>query len=55
MHKVVESIRVVKGPMGLRSQELVASPLAWLSPLLVTASRTGWVGKGQGPPGRPPG
>jgi hypothetical protein len=55
MHKVVESIRVVKGPMGLRSQALAVSPLAWLSPWLATAPRTAWAGKGQGPPGRPPG
>jgi hypothetical protein len=44
MDKVVESIRVVKSPLGLRSQGRVAP-----------APRTAPVGMGQGPPGRPHG
>lgn len=44
MDKVVESIRVVKSPLGLRSQGRVTP-----------APRTAPVGMGQGPPGRPHG
>ncbi len=51
MDKVVESIRVVKGPMGLRSQERSASPLARLSRAVTAALRTAPVGNGKSPPG----
>lgn len=44
MDKVVESIRIVKSPVGLRSQQRVTP-----------APRTAPVGIAQGPPGRPHG
>jgi hypothetical protein len=44
MDKVVESIRVVKSPMDLRSRQRVAP-----------APHTAPAGMGQGPPGRPHG
>ena len=53
MDKVVESIRIVKSPLGLRSQERAASPPARLRSAVALVPRTAPVGKSQGPPGRP--
>lgn len=51
MDNVVESIRVVKRPMGLRSQERSAGLLAGPSRAVAAAPRAAPAGKGQGPPG----
>jgi hypothetical protein len=53
MDNVVESIRVVKGPMGLRSEERVASLPAGSPRAVAATRRTARAGQGQGPPGRP--
>ncbi len=55
MDNVVESIRVVKGPMGLRSQQQPAGLPGWLSRAAAVGPCAAPAGTGPGPPGAAPG